>query len=412
MTTPPLSVLFPRSTVQEIFDLGIAVARKLGLPVDSWQDGDPTKSDYWFLSEYLDAFEGIAQGYVASGFLGLARQLAEQNEAFYPWLERLAYEVYGYEAREATFASVRMTLTNTAGALYTTDDLAAGNISYQNAQTGATYTAISGPEDADGNPVPLRPVSAAPANVVYQWVTADEAGSDSSADPGEIGLLVNLPGVTATNETAAIGTDRETPASIEQGARERLGPMSSNGPGDAYNSVAKDSSKTGTTGITRTRTYTDSLGGVVRVYLAGPSGAVSAEDAQAAEAAIVEYATPQCTTPIVLSATNKVINGAYELWLRDDVGQTESEAEQTVEAALRAFFQARPIGGDLIEAEGQGKVYRSAIEAAISGAFAARYFVRLVLSSPAIDTPVLDQEVPVFGTFTPTAIHFEPKGSI
>jgi hypothetical protein len=411
MTAPPLSTLFPRSTVEEIFDLGIAVARKLELPVDSWLDGDPTKSLYHFLSEYLDSFAEVAQGYVSSSFLGLARVLAEEDDGFSPWLERQAYEVYGYEAREATFAVTRMTLTNTAGALYTLDDLAAGNISYEHLQNGATYTATSGPEDADGNPVPLRPVSAAPANVVYQWITADVAGSDSSADPGEIGLLVDLAGVTATNETAAIGTDKETPASIEQGAREKLGPLSPNGPGDAYNSVAKDSELTGTTAITRARTYTDSTKGEVRVYVAGPSGAVSAEDVALAEAAIVQWATPGCTTPIVASAVNKTINGSYELWLYDDVGQTSDEAIQTVETALRNFFAARPIGGDLIEAEGVGRVYTTGIESAISGAFSRRYFIRQDLASPAADITLIEQEVPVFGAFTPIEIHFEPRDS-
>jgi hypothetical protein len=412
MTAPPLSTLFPRSTLAEIFDLGIAVARKLGLPVGSWQDGDPTKSMYYFLSEYLNSFEEIAQGYVASGFLGLARALAEQDDGYYPWLVRTAYEGYAYEAREATFATVRMTLTNAAGGLYTVDDLAPGNISYENTQNGATYTSTSGPEDADGNPVPLRPVSAAPANVVYQWVTADQAGSDSSADPAEIGLLgTSLPGVTATNETAAIGTDKETPASVEQGAREKLGPMSSNGPGDAYNSVARDPDKTGTTGITRARTYTDSTTGQVRVYLAGPSGAVSSEDVAAAEAAIVLWATPGCTTPIVSSAVNKTINGSWELWLYDNIGQTSDEVIQTVEAALRRFFEARPIGGDLIEAEGIGKVYMTGIESAISGAFARQHFIRLRLVTPAVDTPLTEQEVPVFGTFTPLGINFEPRAS-
>jgi hypothetical protein len=259
--------------------------------------------------------------------------------------------------------------------------------------------------------VPLRPVSAAPANVVYQWITADEAGSVGSADPGEIGLLTTLPGVTATNATAAIGTDKESAASVEQGAREKLGPLSPKGPKEAYNSVAKDSDLTGTTAITRARTYADSTTGIVTVYVAGPSGAVAAEDVEKAEAAIVEWATPDCTTPVVESAINKVVNGSYELWLYDDIGQNAAEVEQTVQAAaLRPFFEARPIGGDIIEAEAVGKVYRSGIEGAISGAFARRYFIRLNLASPAVDTVLADQEVPVFGTFTAIEIHFEPRG--
>ena len=146
MTQPSLADLFSKSTIAEIFNLGIAVARKALVPVDTWQPGDPTRSLYQFLSEYLGgAFEPIAERYTAVGFLTFARALAEIDPGAYPWLVRQVFEVYGYITDEATFATVRMTLTNNEGALYTEADLAAGNVSYQNTLTGATYTATSGP---------------------------------------------------------------------------------------------------------------------------------------------------------------------------------------------------------------------------------------------------------------------------
>jgi hypothetical protein len=413
MNQPSLADLFSISTIAEIFDLGIAVARKAKLPVDTWQPGDSTRTLYQFLSEYLGgAFEPIAQRYTASAFLSFARAQAEADPGGYPWLVRAAFESHGYIADEATFATVRMTLTNTSGALYTEADLAAGDVSYQNTLTGATYTATTGPVDADDNPVSLKPVSAAPENVVYQWVQADVAGSDSSAGAGEIELYSaksTIPGVTATNETAAQAQDAETPASIEQGAREQLGPLSPNGPRDAYNAVAKDVSLTGAPAVTRARTFPDSTIGVSTVYLAGPSGAVSPEDVALVEAAIVQWATPGCVTPAVASAVNRAVNITYRIWLYDNVGQSAAEVEQTIAAALRAFFLARPIGGDIIETVGAGYVYRSGIEDAISGAFDDRFFIRLELLTPSIDSPVASQEVPVLGVATPSSISFEPR---
>jgi hypothetical protein len=415
MSQPSLADLFSKSTIAEIFDLGIAVARKALVPVDTWQPGDPTRALFQFLAQYLGgAFEVIAERYTAIAFLAFARALAEADPGAYPWLVRKAYEEFGYEADEATFAAVRMTLTNTSGALYAEADLAAGNVSYQNTITGATYTATTGPVDADDNPVPLKPVSAAPENVVYQWVQADVAGSDSSAGAGEIELYSaksTIPGVTATNESAAQGIDAETPASIEQGCREQLGPLSPNGPKDAYNAVAKDVSLTGAPAVTRARTFPDSTTGVSTVYLAGPSGAVSPEDVALVKAAIVQWATPGCITPAVASAVNKVVNITYRIWLYDNVGQSAAEVEQTIAAALRSFFLARPIGGDIIETVGTGYVYLSGIEDAISGAFDDRFFLKLEIVSPAADVPVAVQEVPVLGLATPSDISFEPRAT-
>lgn len=410
MALPTLADLFSRSTLEEIFDLGIATARKLKLPVDTWQTGDPTRSNYSFVAEYLDSFEYIAIRYVGAAFLGLIRQLAEQDPAAYPWLVRLAWEEYGYKADEATFASVRMTLTNSKGASYSETDLAAGNITYQSTVSGATYTATSGPEDADGNPAPLLPVSQAPGNVVYQWVTADEAGSDSSASAGEIELLTSIPGVTAENETAAEALDAESPASIEQGARELLGPLSPNGPKDAYNAIAKDKDKTGTTAVTKARTFSDSTTGTVTLLIAGPSGAVASEDVDAVEAAIVRWSTPACITPVVSSAINLVVNVAGTIWLYDDVGYTSDEVAQQAELGLRDFFLARPISGDIIVGDPNGYVFQEGVQQAIKGRFAG-YFINLILSTPATDVAVTQQEVPVFGSLTSLTVNFEPRST-
>jgi hypothetical protein len=411
MSQPSLADLFASSTIAEVFDLAVAVCRKLGVPTNTWFPGDPLRTLLRFGAEYLaGAFEPTARRYTASAFLDLAREQAERDPGGYPWLVRLAAQVHNYVADEATFATTRMTLTNEGGGLYTEADLAAGNVSYQNTLTGKTYTASSGPLDADGNPAQLRPVSAAPDNVVYQDISADEAGSASAAAAGEIVLLTAIPGVSATNAAAAQAIDAESPASIEEGAREKLAPLSPKGPSDAYNAVAKDASLTGTTGITRARTYTDSTKGEVRVYLAGPSGAISAEDLARGEAAIVEWATPGCTTPIVASAINRVINVTCDVWVYDDVGLTADEIRTAIRAAQAAHMLARPIGGDVIEGESTGRVYLDGIRKATSGAFKDRDFIRQQVSSPAVDTDLAIQEVPVIGLVTISNVYLVPRG--
>lgn len=410
MSQPSLADLFASSTIAEAFDLAVAVCRKLGVPTNTWFPGDPLRALLRFGAEYFaGAFEPIAKRYTASAFLGLAREQAEQDAGGYPWLVRLAREVHNYTADEATFATTRMALTNSGGGLYTESDLAAGNISYQNTLTGKTYTATSGPLDADGNPAPLKPVSAAPENVVYQDITADEAGSASAAAAGEIVLLTNIPGVAATNAAAAQAIDAESPASIEAGAREKQAPLSPKGPADAYNAVAKDAALTGTTGITRSRTYPDDTTGKVRVYLAGPSGAITAEDLALGEAAIVEWATPGCTTPLVFSAVNRIVNIECDIWLYDDIGQTADEVRAIIGAAQNTHMIARPIGGDVLEGETSGKVYVDGLRKANSGAFGDRYFIKQRIVSPAADVALTEQEVPVIGTVTVSNVYFVPR---
>jgi len=409
MSQPSLADLFASSTVAEAFDLAVAVCRSLKVPTDTWAPGDPLRTLLRFAAEYLaGAFEPIARRYTASAFLSFAREQAESDPGGYPWLVLLAYELYGYEADEATFATTRMKLTNAAGGLYTEADLAAGNVSYQHTITGKTYTATSGPLDSDGNPAPLKPVTSAPDNVRYQDIVADEAGSDSSAAAGEIVLLTAIPGVSATNEATVVALDAETPASIEEGARESLGPLSSNGPADAYNAVAKDRRLTGAPGITRARTYTDSTTGQARVYLAGPSGAITADERLRAEVAIVEWATPGCVTPIVASAINRIINLQLELWLYDDTGLTEDEVKTIVQTAQLAHMVVRPIGGDIVDSD-TGRIYIDGIRRATSQAFTDRDFIKQLVVSPGADVALTEQEVAVLGTVSFVAIHFEPR---
>jgi len=397
MTVPTLADLLARSTLTEIYNLGITVARGLGLPVDSWIDGDATKSLYWYMAEELDSLEVIVVGYISSGFL----DFAAADPARYPWLVRLADQMYGYTADEAISASTEVELTNAAGATYTTNDLAAGNLTFENTVTGVTYTNSTGPVPS----VPLLPFPG-PGNTVLMTVAANEAGSNGSAGAGDIALQTALPGVTATNATAAIGTDDETAQSIVAGARAKLGPLSPSGPKDAYDSIATDAEKTGEAGVTRSRTYHDSTTGDVTQYYAGPSGAVSGPEVTAVNAAIANWATPLCITHTGASAANISQAVTYELWLYDSVGMTDSEVEAVVLTALQELFVVRPIGGDIKAAVGTGKIYQSMIEGTIRALFPG-HFVDVDLTVPAIDTAVGINEVPVLGVVTATAIHFE-----
>ncbi len=216
----------------------------------------------------FEAMEANIVGYIQSGFLDYATG---------DWLVILADQVYGVTVPDATYATTDVTITNPGGGLYA--DIEAGDLTFKNTTTGVTYTNTTGGTLASG-----------PGTTLTVTVVADEAGSDGSASAGEIDdMITPLGSSTCTNDLAAVGVDAQSEEATRQQCRDRLGRLSPNGPKDAYSDVARDSDLTGTSNITRVRTYGDSDVGNVTVYLAGPSGAISETDRALVEDAILTW---------------------------------------------------------------------------------------------------------------------------
>lgn len=382
-----LATLVFQETKATILAKGLSIASSLGLDVDAWGTGDPTRSYYHYLAEVLANLEGVVTNYIAAGFLDWAQEKAEETGNT-DWLVLLAKQVYNVDAVEATFAEGVVTLTNTAGGQY---DIEPGDVTFKSSISGKTYHNTNGGTLAPG-----------PATTLALDIVADEAGSESSAGAGEVDTLITtLLGVTCTNANAVVGLDSESAASIANRCRLKLGALSPNGPRDAYNYVAQNQELTGTTGITRTRSIGDSDVGEVTLYLAGPSGPVSGDDRDAAEAAIIQWATPLTITPIVLSSTGVSVPVTYTIWVYSGVGETADSIKSTVEAELERLFAVRPIGGDIIPPSLTGKVYTSLVESVIRAAFPAHTF-RVDLAAPASDVALTAGQVATLGLVTGT----------
>lgn len=378
--TVSLATLLVQETKEAIYSTALGVATALGLPVSTWQAGDPTRSLYHVESEMIATLEAVVVGFVQSGFLDYATG---------DWLTILADQVYGVTRPTATYASTDVLLTNAGGGVYT---IAAGDLTFKNTDSGMTYRNTSG-----GTLV--AKVGATDGELTVS-VVADEPGTESNAAAGEIDSLVTtLLGVTCSNAVAAAGTDEQDDATTRIQCRERLGRLSPNGPKEAYNDVARDSALTGTTVVTRVRTYADSDTGDVTVYLAGASGAVTEPDRLLVEDAILEWATPLTITPTVLSVANVVVPITYELWLYKSCNATAAEVEDAVEAALTTMFAARPIGGDIIAPAVTGSLYRTMIESTIRSVYSQAF--RVSVTSPAGDTALTNGQVAALGAITP-----------
>lgn len=372
-----LATLLVQQTKAYIYEYALGIAETLGLPVSTWQPGDPTRSLFHVESELLATLEEIDVNFIKAGFLDYATG---------DWLKVLADQVFNVEVPEATYAETDVTLTNSGGGTYLID---AGDLTFKNSTTGKTYHNTTGGTLNAGSTLDVT-------------VVADEAGSDSSAAATEIDELVTtLLGVTCSNAIAAVGVDEQDEATTRQQCRDQLGSFSPNGPREAYAYVARNSELTGTNAITRVRVYGDSDTGDVSVYLAGPSGAVAVADVALVDAAILQWATPLCITPAVASCSTVTVPIAYTIWVYDTVNKSAAEIAEDVEAALEQMFAARQIGGDIIPPDTTGKLYKSLIESTIRETFPDDCF-RVSVATPSGDTALTNDQVAVPGTVTPT----------
>lgn len=309
---------------EKYYARGLELAAAVGLPVTSWRAFDPTRSFYSFIAEILAELDAPISEYVRSGFLSLAR-----NE----WLLVLADELFGLAPEQfaATYAEPTVTLTNTGGGEYTIE---AGDLTVKNSATGKTYHSTSAPGVLG------------PGDTLTYQLTADEAGSDSSVTIDEIDELVTtFEGVEIVSSTAGLATDKATDDEIRAACRDTLGPLSPNGPADAYTAIAKNSELTTVTGINRAAAQGSSTGAVT-VTVASQAGEVSAPNLALILDAVNRWAVPLCVSATVVSATELEVDGTYTIYKTPALTTPAAEIESTIHSALDALFTSTRIGGD------------------------------------------------------------------
>jgi hypothetical protein len=377
MPPPSLASLLIVEDSASILDGALQLAQTLGLPVTSWQPGDPTRSLFMLEADTLARLEAEAAGFVGSGFLDFATP---------GWLVVLAKQVFNVDVPPATFATVQVTLTNAGGGIYV---LGPGDVTVKDSSTGTTYH--------NTDPGTLKGLSSLTINFV-----ADVAGSAGSAGVGEIDSMVtNLLAVTCSNPVAAIGLDQQSAATTILQCRAKLASLSPDGPAEAYEFVARTPALTGINTITRARAYGDNTRGNVTLYVASATGAVGGGDVAAVQAAVLKWATPVCITPTTVSANPVTVNISYTLWVYQSVNQTAAQIQAAVQTALAAMFPTRPIGGDITPPATTGTLDPSIIESAIGGVFPLQTF-RVAVTVPTLPLAMANGDVAELGTVTGT----------
>jgi hypothetical protein len=361
--------LFVVESATKLFDKGLEVAVSMGLPVTTWRTGDPTLSTYKYLATILSQLEGVNAEFIKAGFLSSAEG---------DWLTVLAWEVYGVERVEATFADPDVSIINNGGGQF---EFEPGQAIFKNSITNKTYH--------NTNTVTFSGVG---ATATFE-LEADEEGSDSSVGANEIDEIVSaMDGVAITSSTAGLATDEQSDTALKEQCRASLGALSPNGPGDAYEFVARNPTLTGQTGVTRAKSY-GSPTGAVTLYIAGPSGPVDGAAVNAVQDAVERWATPLTANPTVISAAGATINVTVTLAKKPTMTETEAAVESEVENVIVTGFAEVPIGGVSLT------MAPSPFESEIHSRFPEQLYSVTVEFSPDDGDLAID-EVPVLGTLT------------
>jgi uncharacterized phage protein gp47/JayE len=376
MATIDLADLVTPETETTIYQKLVDILEALGVATTTWKPGDPTRSLLYAVARLLAAKETIEVSLVKAGFL----ELAEQK-----WLTAKGASDRDVVRQEATFAECSFLLTSTSVLDIPIDP---EDLTLRNSTTGATYRNTTGGTLLAGGTLAIT-------------IRAEVAGSGSSATIGEIDQIVtSVPGVTGASTTVAVGLDEESDADYRDRCRDKLASISGQGPDAIYDFVARTVPFNGGANVTQTQVVPDNVNGTVPVYLAGPSGAVSAPDVERVQLGFDTWAEPLTIQSTAISCTVLAQAVTYQLWVYSSIGMTESDIEDAVEEALRVAIAGRKIGGDIIPPALTGTIYKEWIEATILNAVAPHGF-RVSVTVPAADVALAVGEKMTLGAVSP-----------
>ncbi len=373
----PFLDLIKAQTSDQIKATALSILEALEFPVASWHAGAVVRTVVALLSRIAAPFTDTMALVAKSGWLDYAAD---------DWLDVVSEQVFRVVRVPATFATGTLRLDNSQGGVF---PFAIGAFRVYNPTTKKTYrntTAFTLNALETNKQIPIEAI---------------EIGSASTSAAGTITALETiLNGVTVTNEAVVSGFDKETDPNLRSRCRAKLGSLSPNGPPDAYDYIARSFDLNGGVLIDRTRVVKDSNTGDVVVYLAGPSGAVTAPDVAKVQDAYERLCAPLCIDPTAVSAGAITINIVCTVWIYTYRNMKTTDVQTAIQAALLEWVKTIGIGGDVIPA-GTGAVFYDAIEGEIRKAVP---IITVSVTTPAADFAVLGSQVVQLGTVTTTVV--------
>lgn len=256
---------------------------------------------------------------------------------------------------------------------------------YRNAPDPAIYT----------NPNGTVTIGAGKSRLIP--VVAEEIGTGSNVNAtGSLSLTTTMVGVTATNTTPILGTNREAADRYRVRCRRAPSRLSFCGPVDAYAYFA-NTNLDGTplknaddaeVGITRVWTSKESAVGALQCYFADDDGGASAADVTAANLNIATYTSVAFGT-ITYSGVAAVpvsIHVAGSAEIRAVKGIDDEDLKQAVKTAiveaLGVAFRGFDIGGYDQNADGAGFIYTVDFLGIAGNAYPGLYRIQITTPAP------------------------------
>jgi uncharacterized phage protein gp47/JayE len=386
------------------------------LPVTAWQPGSVPLTLLEADADVLADLSQLQQAVAKGGLLATAEG---------PWLELLAYNVYGLSKYLATAAAGVVALTAIAGVgpytiaarqlifataggvrfTNTAGGVLVGSSSWANAWTPSTAYTLGARASNGGNvyTVTAGGVSAAAggpsgtgsgiADGTVVWTYFGAAGLQlpvqavNSGAAGNVGngtvtsLLTPLAGVTVANPDPGTGTwltaygrDDEQDAALRQRCRDRWPSLGVGGTAAQYDAWARAASGN----VVKTVVYADPVvAGQVDVVVAGAAGPVSAPELAAVQAYITAR-VPLTSAAVVANASVAVVTVTAAVYVS---ASHLVLAQQQCPANLQALIAATPIGGT---------VYLSEVVSALGSVSGVR---NVVVTSPVADVVLTSAQV-------------------
>lgn len=373
-----LEQLLQKQTREHVRESIYSTLEQLDLPTTSWKTGSVVRTIIDTVAIALEGVLAVQNTLVRAGF----RRYVNSRE----WAVAIADQVYGYEARGATFAAGGLTVNNPSGWVY--NDVLPGDFVVRSSSSGKSY-------------VNTETFSIGAGGTAVVACRAMEPGSASTAAPGTIDALVtSYLGLEIFNEQAWVGQDEETIAQIWESCDEYLESFSAGGPNRAYAWAAKNARRADGSliGINRVAVSSHVPSHVV-VHIATPTGESIAEsDRDRINLAVQQFAVPVGTTATVRAAGNDYIltDPSFDIY---HATTTESEAEMLdkIRLALAAWLSNEPIGGRRGPWQ-DGRVFYDAMIQVMREAVPAIIWIRPNNFDPSIDDGWIVEEgnIPVF----------------
>lgn len=349
-----LADLITPVTADEANETALTAIEALGVPIKSWPQGGAGRVIVRVLATMYAGLTTMLATFVSSGFLDLATGR---------WLTALALYTYNVTRITATFATGTVTFTNTGGGTFTK---AAGEVRVTNPTTKKSYV----------NAAAFTLGSFASVDVA---IVALEVGTASSAIPNSITQIeTTMLGVTVTNAAAVAGNDDETDDNLRQRCRDKLGASSVFGPRTAYAYWARSAKRNdgSNVDVNRVTVTNSSSTGVVKAWVASPTGPVIASDLAAIQQAFEDNVRPDTVTAVVISAVAVPVSlTGITVWARKEYGASSDAVSVAATNALIALATAYPIGGLRKPPVDIGYLYADKIAATIIGSHPAIYDV-------------------------------------